>query len=601
MYKKTFLIFFLTAILTLAEFATADYTLTNSSTTDPAWATYSVWRPAGRDASGNWWPAGWRTRGWYKIEPSATRTLSVPAGNTYVYIRVERDAGEVKPTDHATRDASPFWIHPSEAFTVVETNEGTFLKGTHAQWHLNTADLYEYQNGGSHTIADTPQLPDRPAQQIYNEAIHSVVWIRTDLGNESVGTGSGVLIDKRHRLVVTNEHVIENARSISVFFPWENAEGVNKQEDFYLENQDWLETRGYVTRGQVIAQNVRNDLAIVQLAQIPTTAGEIKHDFSRNVEDSMRQGDKVHILGNPGTRLWNWTQGTFRQSWINCLPSGGTCLEIEGDSHGGNSGGAVLNGQGTLIGILTAGTDETLAVAAPARNVKALLDTVPAILPPIPPQRTYPKRVFKIRNHTGATVPYQIRWSSNDNWQRYSLETGYIRTHESNGQQILSGYPKIRFDYIAGDQVVTYRTYTLDTVEFRENANIAPAYRFAYNHWVDRLDLYRDGFAAPPLSTVTPKETVLFSNYPNPFNPETWIPYQLAVPTEVVVTIQTTTGRIVRSLPLGHQSAGVYKTPNRAAHWDGKNHLGEPVTSGIYFYTLTAGDFTATRKLLIVK
>ena len=102
-------------------------------------------------------------------------------------------------------------------------------------------------------------------------------------------------------------------------------------------------------------------------------------------------------------------------------------------------------------------------------------------------------------------------------------------------------------------------------------------------------------------SEKTAPKTALFANYPNPFNPETWIPYQLAAPTEVVITIQTATGRIVRTLPLGQQSAGVYKTPNRAAHFDGKNDIGEPVTSGIYFYTLTAGDFTATRKMLIRK
>ncbi|RKU21003.1 hypothetical protein C6499_22555 [Candidatus Poribacteria bacterium] len=102
-------------------------------------------------------------------------------------------------------------------------------------------------------------------------------------------------------------------------------------------------------------------------------------------------------------------------------------------------------------------------------------------------------------------------------------------------------------------------------------------------------------------SEKTEMKTALFANYPNPFNPETWIPYQLAVPAEVVLTIRTTTGTIVRTLPLGHQPAGVYKTPNRAAYYDGKNYLGEPVTSGIYFYTLTAGDFTATRKMLIRK
>ena len=409
---------FLTTILALAQFTSADYTLSNASTTDPTYATYSVWRPAGRDASGDWWPAGWRTQGWYKIEPSATRILSVPADNPVVYIRVIDHSGERKPSDHATRDASLFWIHSSEAFTAVETNEGNFLKSDHGSWSLERAHLYKYQNGGSHAIADTPQLPDRPAQQIYKEAIHSVVWIRTNLGNESVGTGSGVLIDKRRRLVVTNEHVRENARSISVFFPWESAAGVNKQEDFYLENQDRLETRGYVTRGQVIAQNVRNDLAIVQLDQIPTTAREIKHEFSRNVEDSMEKGDKVHIFGNPGNRLWNLTQGTFLMPHQVCSIEDGElvgCLEMEGDIHGGNSGGPVLNGQGMLIGILTAGTDETVALAAPAKNVKALLDTVPAILPPIPPQRTYPKRVFKIRNRTGVIDLYQADPHGNGN------------------------------------------------------------------------------------------------------------------------------------------------------------------------------------------
>jgi len=97
------------------------------------------------------------------------------------------------------------------------------------------------------------------------------------------------------------------------------------------------------------------------------------------------------------------------------------------------------------------------------------------------------------------------------------------------------------------------------------------------------------------------KKTGLFANYPNPFNPETWIPYQLGAPTEVVLTIHSATGRVVRTLALGHQPVGVYKTRDRAVHWDGRNEIGEPVASGIYFYTLTAGKFTATRKMLILK
>ena len=98
-----------------------------------------------------------------------------------------------------------------------------------------------------------------------------------------------------------------------------------------------------------------------------------------------------------------------------------------------------------------------------------------------------------------------------------------------------------------------------------------------------------------------PKETALLANFPNPFNPETWIPYQLAKPTEVTITIYAIDGQVVRRLMLGHQTEGIYQTRSRAAHWDGKNEFGEPVASSVYFYTLTADDFSATRKMLIRK
>ena len=98
-----------------------------------------------------------------------------------------------------------------------------------------------------------------------------------------------------------------------------------------------------------------------------------------------------------------------------------------------------------------------------------------------------------------------------------------------------------------------------------------------------------------------PETTALLPNYPNPFNPETWIPYHLATDAAVVLTIYDVRGSVVRTLTFGHQPAGVYESRGRAAYWDGKNHIGEPVASGVYFYTLTAGEFTATRKLLIAK
>ena len=98
-----------------------------------------------------------------------------------------------------------------------------------------------------------------------------------------------------------------------------------------------------------------------------------------------------------------------------------------------------------------------------------------------------------------------------------------------------------------------------------------------------------------------PKSTVLLPNFPNPFNPETWIPYQLAKPSNVSITIYDIRGNVVRRLNLGHQKAGFYTNRSRAAHWDGRNKLGERVANGVYFYLLKAGDYAATRKMLILK
>ena len=703
LYKKLFWIcVFVGVTLTSTQFATAEYTLTNR-TTETVWVVHATWQ-----SRKPWEPAGWRTWGWYEIKPNVTESLETSQDGEQVYIYVEgNESGEIKPSDHTTRESASFLIHPSKSFSVLQTAGGDFIKSNRAQRSLERAEFYQYRNGGSHTIVDEPRLPDLPTQQIYNQAINSVVWIHT-----AEATGSGVLIDKRRKLVVTNQHVTDTAEWVDVFFPWRNQNGsVNKNADFYERNRALLQRERYLTKGKVIASNARNDLAIVQLVQIPATAREIRHDFSKNVENSMRQGDTIHIFGHPGTRVWNWTRASFQGPHQVCDFADGTslvgCLEMEGDTHHGNSGGPVTNGQGTLIGILVGGTDETVSLATPTRNIKALLDTIPVNLSPISaptyPRRVfrivnrtgvtvpyeirwsqsdswesnsletgisthwsggqnipsgypkirfdhiagdqvvtyrhynldtalfregnnnhaptyrfeynqrgdeldlfkgaaptvYPKRKFKIRNRTGVTMHYQVRWSNSDNWKSSSLETGFIRTHTSGGQNILSGYPKIRFDHIAGDRAVTYRVYNLESAN--ANANVAPTYRFEYNQRGDRVDLYRDGFAAPTLSEAAPKETSLLSNYPNPFNPETWIPYHLAKPAKVTITIYAADGKLVRTLMLGHQPTGVYQIKSRAAYWDGKNEVGEPVASGVYFYTLKAGDFTATRKMLIRK
>ena len=103
------------------------------------------------------------------------------------------------------------------------------------------------------------------------------------------------------------------------------------------------------------------------------------------------------------------------------------------------------------------------------------------------------------------------------------------------------------------------------------------------------------------LASLIPEVTALLANYPNPFNPETWIPYQLAEAAEVTLTIYDLNGKMIRRLAVGHQAVGMYRSRSRAAYWDGRNQLGESVASGLYFYTLTAGEFTGTRRMLILK
>ena len=103
------------------------------------------------------------------------------------------------------------------------------------------------------------------------------------------------------------------------------------------------------------------------------------------------------------------------------------------------------------------------------------------------------------------------------------------------------------------------------------------------------------------LASARPDETVLLANYPNPFNPETWIPYHLSESTDVRVNIYDAQGTLVRELTLGHQTAGYYTSRSRAAYWDGRNALGERVASGIYFYQLQTDTVSPMRKMVILK
>jgi len=100
---------------------------------------------------------------------------------------------------------------------------------------------------------------------------------------------------------------------------------------------------------------------------------------------------------------------------------------------------------------------------------------------------------------------------------------------------------------------------------------------------------------------MSPSNNALLQNFPNPFNPETWIPYQLKEASEVKIRIYAASGELVRDLSLGYKPAGLYVSRDRAAHWDGRNEAGERVASGLYFYTIQTGNYVATKKMVIEK
>ena len=151
----------------------------------------------------------------------------------------------------------------------------------------------------------------------------------------------------------------------------------------------------------------------------------------------------------------------------------------------------------------------------------------------------------------------------------------------------------------------------VEALESQENTPAAPSLTAAnLQHWIFEAkrrnlgdETFQSGIAVLEqlLTSSYPTEMALLPNYPNPFNPETWIPYQLSESANVTISIYAADGRLVRTLDLGHRSVGLYESRSRAAYWDGRNALGEPVASGVYFYTLTAGGFIATRKMLIRK
>ena len=162
----------------------------------------------------------------------------------------------------------------------------------------------------------------------------------------------------------------------------------------------------------------------------------------------------------------------------------------------------------------------------------------------------------------------------------------------------------VRGDYFAAATADLSRRSVVEVGDVIEVRVIGPGgtvESHTLSHEVTPEDLANAVLAIRLDSIGKPKLTQLLQNFPNPFNPETWIPYQLETSADVTLQIYNASGDMVRTLDLGFKQQGFYMSRSRAAYWDGRNHLGEQVASGVYFYSLNTSDFSATRKMLILK
>ena len=203
-----------------------------------------------------------------------------------------------------------------------------------------------------------------------------------------------------------------------------------------------------------------------------------------------------------------------------------------------------------------------------------------------------------------ATGPYQT-WAfvvsgHLEGTQEFNDYLVSVRNHRTN--TVMEA--RVRSNYFAAATAnLNYRSViesgdTLELVVSDTQGNIVSE---KFNFRVNAANLANAVLSVRLTDIGRPKRNRLLQNYPNPFNPETWIPYHLAEAGAVSLSIYDATGNLIRTLPIGYRQAGFYQNREHAAYWDGRNALGEPVASGVYFYQLTTPSFQQTRRMLILK
>ena len=233
----------------------------------------------------------------------------------------------------------------------------------------------------------------------------------------------------------------------------------------------------------------------------------------------------------------------------------------------------------------------------------------------------YPLIQGKLKWYDGMDIPQYPPWDVNEDGSVDATDSALVTAAlGQSGNDIVDDRTDVNSDGTVNQEDLTLVTDNLDTdggapsnsdmLTLLDQETLETLNRETLKTYLNALRAESDGspkylraiaILENLLATTRPKQTQLLANYPNPFNPETWIPYQLANASDVQIIIYNTRGTVVRQLALGHQAEGYYTTRSRAAYWDGRNTFGERVVSGIYFYQLQADNISSLRKLLILK
>ena len=288
------------------------------------------------------------------------------------------------------------------------------------------------------TLVGTARAQEPTNRKLYGEAIRSIAWIVNDKYR-----GSGFLLNKNLRFVVTNAHVVTDSERVDVFFPVTDRKGnVIQDREYYRKYWVPLEAQGFYSSGRVTVIDKENDLAIIQVDWIPHDIREI--NTYRTCTDMMDSGtNRVHILGNPGGfPLWRWSSGHLGKC--------GNTIDVESTIFPGNSGGPVLDDDGNLVGIAVKSELHMNAEAVPAERLAEMAKKIERV------------RITSFANRASFLIHYRFRCGDGEQWEASSVRPGQVRVHWCYpGRLDFPVEPAIRYDYLTDDKV-TYRERPLE-------------------------------------------------------------------------------------------------------------------------------------------